>query len=559
MKKILLLLSILLHFICLYGQPLATLVADLSAGPRNTRFGSFAAYNDRLIFVGDTSSKYPSPSQLWITDGTTTGTFSLKYFLFNREPKGFTLINDKIFFVAGDSTNGSELWVTDGTESGTKIVRDIFPGSYDGVAGIPVQGNNKLFFAADDGIHGRELWVSDGTSDGTKMFADVNKATSAGSHPSNLLIADGTLFFTAFSTGDNNQLWAIDLDGQNLRQILSGHYVDELFSSGNNVFFNARQYYGFGYPYFSVRAYNTRSKTVTVLKSDIFYRYDHATLGKKTFFFGGEFTTGYGPEGIWETDGTANGTKLIIRNIRTDCFSSAPYVGLTTYNNSIYFVAADSLYNNKLWKIEGTPPTIHSVASFSSPYVGFAKRMMNVNGYLYFKTWDNLSGRVNLWRSDGTTAGTVMVGVSGTKTPNTYNPCEVVSGPMALVDSTLYFTNAYDSANTGFEIYRITATNPPKDSVQDSLNNISHIHWMAHPSPTGDYLHFDFGFDPTKKYYAFLSSIDGRVNKRIEITAPLSTSTATLSVDVRDLRNGIYIFRFSDDSRSITQKIIIQH
>ena len=75
----------------------------------------------------------------------------------------FYKINNKLYFVFMNGTNGSELWKTDGTTEGTGIVKDIVPGpgsSY--INNICVVGN-KMFFAAMTGAYGNELWVSDGT------------------------------------------------------------------------------------------------------------------------------------------------------------------------------------------------------------------------------------------------------------------------------------------------------------------------------------------------------------------------------------------------------------
>ena len=82
-------------------------------------------------------------------------------------PTGFTLLGDKLIFLATDSTHGQELWATDGTSAGTLSLRDIFPGpGSSNPTGFTLLGN-KLIFQATDPTHGQELWATDGTPGGT--------------------------------------------------------------------------------------------------------------------------------------------------------------------------------------------------------------------------------------------------------------------------------------------------------------------------------------------------------------------------------------------------------
>ena len=43
----------------------------------------------------------------------------------SSNPTEFTNSNNQLFFVANNGVHGTELWITDGTESGTKMVKDI--------------------------------------------------------------------------------------------------------------------------------------------------------------------------------------------------------------------------------------------------------------------------------------------------------------------------------------------------------------------------------------------------------------------------------------------------
>ncbi|MBI2258234.1 MAG: T9SS type A sorting domain-containing protein [Flavobacteriia bacterium] len=87
--------------------------------------------------------------------------------------------------------------------------------------------------------------------------------------------------------------------------------------------------------------------------------------------------------------------------------------------NTMYFVTAvsstgSSLYNNQLWKSDGTVAgTVLLKDSLSVTNIAHpVKLRANANGILYFTVIDNPGCSVcapELWKSDGTVAGTVMI------------------------------------------------------------------------------------------------------------------------------------------------------
>ncbi len=78
-------------------------------------------------------------------------------------------LGQKIVFGSSDLQHGSELWVSDGTQSGTHILRDIFvgPGSTSAILG-PKIGNQLYFLATNKDGYG--LWKTDGTESGTQQI-----------------------------------------------------------------------------------------------------------------------------------------------------------------------------------------------------------------------------------------------------------------------------------------------------------------------------------------------------------------------------------------------------
>ena len=157
--------------------------------------------------------------QLWKSDGTASGTVMVTAINSGGTANpgihtlGFVVMNNNLYFSAEDGTNGPELWKSDGTASGTMMVKDINPGSGGSLsytpAVKPVVMNNELYFQADDGTNGYELWKSDGTASGTVMVKDINNG-SGDSNPSGLIAVGNTVYFAASDGTNGYELWKSD-------------------------------------------------------------------------------------------------------------------------------------------------------------------------------------------------------------------------------------------------------------------------------------------------------------------------------------------------------------
>lgn len=122
---------------------------------------------------------------------------------------------------------------------------------------------------------------------------------------------------------------------------------------------------------------------------------------------------------LWVSDGTPGGTK-IVQDIYPGQPSGLdeyyPTHSLTDVNGTLFFIANDGSSGWELWKSDGTTAGTKLVKDI---YPGLMNSLptylCNVNGILYFGASHPTYGR-ELWRSDGTLAGTAMVSdiVSGT-------------------------------------------------------------------------------------------------------------------------------------------------
>jgi ELWxxDGT repeat protein len=123
---------------------------------------------------------------------------------------------------------------------------------------------------------------------------------------------------------------------------------------------------------------------------------------------------------------------------------------LTNVNGKLFFAANDGVNGMELWKSDGTTAGTILVKDIntgsSSSSLGY---LTSINSTLFFVANDGVTG-TELWKSDGTTAGTVLVkdispGTSGS------NPSSLVN-----VNGSLFF--AADNGSNGTELWKSDGT-----------------------------------------------------------------------------------------------------
>ncbi len=111
--------------------------------------------------------------ELWTTDGTSAGTARLTERC-SFPDCGLTVIGDRAFFVRSSGFARKELWTTDGTAAGTERVFARESGSGFVIDGLTACGGRLYFFGGwGTDPEGLELWVSDGTAAGTHVLGDT--------------------------------------------------------------------------------------------------------------------------------------------------------------------------------------------------------------------------------------------------------------------------------------------------------------------------------------------------------------------------------------------------
>jgi ELWxxDGT repeat protein len=344
-----------------------------------------------------------------------------------------------LFFTADDGSHGTELWRSDGTPTGTKMVKDINPtGSSDppsggGTARYELTSyKGMLIFRATDGAHGVELWKSDGTAAGTKMVKDINPG-GADSFPYGFTNVGSTLFFFADDGTHGAELWKTNgtAAGTKLvKDIRPGS--DQSFPTDGESFKKALFFTANDGVHGSELWKSNGTAAGTKMVKDI----RHGSAGSQdqmaqkktvgnTLFFGADDGT-HGIE-LWKTDGTAAGTKMV-KDINPGSGPSPPLYPVyasyeyffTNLNGTLFFDANDTnVMNPELWKSDGTAAGTKPLGS-GSPF-----SLTPVGGRLFFNGSDGHG--MELWKSDGTPPGTKLV--------KDINPGSGDSNPTYLIDA----------------------------------------------------------------------------------------------------------------------------
>lgn len=382
-------------------------------------------------------------------------------YIVRSNPGDFQALGGVLYFTAEDNQRGGrELWKTDGTPGGTVRVADIHRGVPE--LNLPNDSSNpsyltaagkSLFFSAFEPFSGSELWKTDGVA--TTRVADLFSGTF-GSEPTQLTALGNRLFFNAFRTDERSKsLWVSDGTSKGTRQLRfkDGQLsrvvpeAQELVVFANQLYFTLGQH--------SLRELwrtdgtEAGTRIVKRLTPTLVGSFpQELTVVGRTLYFTAKDTT-HGRE-LWKTDGTAAGTVRL--DIGGQAVPSYPHT-LTAVGGKLFFTADDRVNGRELWMTDGTsggtrmvrditpailPGQIRSTFRPGKEGPGavgtYPGQLVGVGSTLYFVA-DNGKSGLEIWKSDGTAKGTVLV------TDTDKDVFGASSNPTALtpVGNTLFF------------------------------------------------------------------------------------------------------------------------
>jgi ELWxxDGT repeat protein len=268
--------------------------------------------SDRRLFFTATDDDHGT--ELWVTDGTADGTHLVRDINRGNESTFISSSPDfqrewlqeylgGLLFVAAEPSRGTELWFTDGTDAGTYPVADVRPGPAGSGIGSLYVSRDIIYFSANDGLHGFEPWVSDGSSRGTRMLANVD-ARTYGSDPAWPTRSGSDLFFAATASDGERRLWR----------------------------------------------WNPTTDSAAVVSEAVLNPTDLVDVDGTLYF--SAFHPEYGRE-LWQTDGTAAGTRLVVDLVPGPNGSSPG--NIAALNGDIYFSAVDEVHGREPWWLPALP------------------------------------------------------------------------------------------------------------------------------------------------------------------------------------------------------------
>ncbi|MFY0527973.1 ELWxxDGT repeat protein [Archangium gephyra] len=464
---------------------------DLTPGPADTRYSMLTPVGNTLFFI---TGEWAGPHTLWKSDGTEAGTLKV----WEGAPAGpeaeirqLIAVGSTLFMVTR-AEGKEQLWRSDGTAAGTL---QLLESSWTMSEGIAL--GDRLLISAEGG-----LWRSDGTAGGTVRLSSTvysvrklravggavlilsdsdvyrtdgtpegtSRVASGTCFPDRLAEVNGRLFFTGRGSGGarEQELWTSDgtasgtlrLSGLGVRSFrppersplvaLGGQlfFLHERQDGGlelwgsNGTLEGTRRVYTLSEPgmslrhlgLFSVRdrlVFDVRASDESVTRSQLWVsdgtaegtaplRRRATPLGSgaapmeqvgNTLLFSVEDAHGFE---LWRSEGTEASTtraRVIRPTAPTESargYAAAPHARL---GEQAFFFADDGVHGHELWKSDGTEAgTVLVKDLHAGPDSGLHEHvwLAATNGAVFFVVDDGVHGS-ELWKSDGTGAGTVLV------------------------------------------------------------------------------------------------------------------------------------------------------
>lgn len=388
--------------------------------------------------------RYGGQAELMIYDGTSI-TNSIMLPGLEHAAREIAILDSILIF----ESSLNQFWRTDGTVAGTYSLANIaikhdYLGRFDGV-----ELGDYLYLAADSFPSDRELYRTDGSTLG--LFQDIETTPVSANMFKIELMPNDHFLFSAYNDSNGQELW-----------------ISDGTSAGTELFMNIHA------DSFAIEGLRHGSNPLGI-----------APAGNLLYFLASD--NAWNVPFPYVTDGTPAGTRRIADIWRAQdsyFFKNIREYYQIYWQDKLYFTGVDdaigSYPNNELFQYDPIGDTAILLKEIEPTIVGsFPRQFTATDNFLYFMAETMDEGR-ELWRTDGTTAGTILVkdiepGQGGAFQRNSLPSITSFVG----LDSIILFTA--DEWSTGWQLWRSNGTANGTFPLQDSLGRraLGRLHRMG--------------------------------------------------------------------------------
>lgn len=420
----------------------------------------------RMFFV--------SRGQLWSSDGTPEGTQLVEALApeqVNSHLGSLTVANGRLFFTLFSVPEMWEIAVTNGQPGGMRIL-NIHADVADSDPRGGISDGSLMYFTANDGVHGRETWITDGSDSGTRLFSDLTPG------PESTVLWGFARLGDRGLLADSTSLWVSDGSPTGPTLLRSwGAAPREMVELGPFTVFRAPGVADETFTYWITDGTIEGTRLLETLTGGRHPSSVHVVAGRLLMQIDDE---------LWTTDGTSDGTeRLAVIGLGWDIVVAGERIFLVSKGSSepkeLRVLQGGDVTNvgtfdryaafwlgsigdlllfqgapNELWRSDGTPAGTYRLGSFADLLPPGRTLIRSNDQFAWMLSDDGVHG-IEPWVTDGTVAGTRLAG-------------DIRPGPLSSVASYApsggvggdsFFLAANDGVH-GLEVWRIPGRSAPR-------------------------------------------------------------------------------------------------
>lgn len=457
-------------------QDTARLVRDILPGPLSSLDNQYAVGIQQLVFrdilfFGATDGI--TGSEIWRSDGTLDGTYLLKDTNVTPYPTNpgdwygppakLTPGQSKLFFVADDGRHGPRIYMTDGTESDThRLDHPTLWTEWIEPHQLLTRGDVLYFLMWRADRQARALWRTDGTTSGTWPLKDL-RGTLA------MAVVNDRLVYTeryalVIDGVDYDALWRTNAADNGVELVQTFRYIscqsgsgvsDYLHAVGGLALFYSCNLNGDMHLW---RTDGTTSGTAVVkerYKPGFTLPPEAVAPGETVVFYMERVAKLDGPRTWWyasffQSDGRARGTRelgRIVLETPPPDIQSGTILHMVAAEDRLFVVYHPTNRPLELWSAHAGH-AMRRLVVLGQAIDGVEPVVMTTEGgTFYLRQW--LGTTMQIWRSDGTEAGTKLIGEFAAP----WNSGTFMPSFLAVTPGLLYFSTQY--GDTGEALFRM--------------------------------------------------------------------------------------------------------